>query len=35
MTLTDRVVIMFVFFAYGHVCDACVPFFFVVHVRCA
>ena len=27
MTLTDRVAIMYVFFAYGHVCDDCVPFF--------
>ena len=25
MTLMDRIVIMYVFFAYGHVCDACVP----------
>ena len=28
MTLMGRVAIMYVFFAHGHVCDACVPSFF-------
>ena len=35
MTLMNNITVKHVFFAHGHVCDACVPFFFVVLARCA